>query len=121
MKAWSYSMLTAFETCPHQFYRVRVLKDVVEEQGEAALWGDRVHKALENRVRDQEPLPEWAAQWEVVWLGLQPAEPTPDLPGQAQALRRAAQEPEGPQGQKGHRRRLVGHRAAHQHVPVAVS
>lgn len=64
MKAWSHSMLTAFETCAHQFYRVKVLKDVVEQQGEAALWGDRVHKALETRVRDKTPLPDWAAQWE---------------------------------------------------------
>ena len=59
-------MLTAFETCPHQFYRVRVLKDVREEQNAEALWGDRVHKALENRVRDKDPLPDWAAQWESI-------------------------------------------------------
>lgn len=64
MKAWSYSSLSNFETCPHQYYRLRVKKDIVEEQGEAAAWGDRVHKALENRIRDKDPLPDWAAPWE---------------------------------------------------------
>lgn len=55
--AWSHTALTAFETCPKQFYHVRVAKDVADPPGEAALWGQRVHKALENRVRDKTPLP----------------------------------------------------------------
>ena len=58
MKACSHSMLTAFETCPHQFYRVWVLLVVFEEEGEAALWGDRVHQALAYRVRDKKHMHE---------------------------------------------------------------
>ena len=64
MKAHSYSSLTKFETCPHQFYRVKVVKDVIEPSTEHTEWGTRVHLALEERVRDKKPLPDWAAQWE---------------------------------------------------------
>jgi hypothetical protein len=55
--AWSYTALTAFETCPKQFYHTRVAKDVPNPPGEAALWGQRVHKGLEDRVKDKTPLP----------------------------------------------------------------
>jgi len=64
MKAWSFSSLTAFETCAYQFYRVKVIKNITEKPTEATDWGKRVHAALEERVRDKTPLPEWAAQWE---------------------------------------------------------
>ena len=64
MKAWSYSSLNKFETCPYQYYRVKVVKDVIEPQTEATLWGTQVHLALEERVRDKKPLPVWAGQWE---------------------------------------------------------
>lgn len=66
MKAWSYSSLTKFETCPFQFYRCKVLKDVVEPPTEATEWGTKVHEALEFRVRDKTPLPDWASQWEPI-------------------------------------------------------
>lgn len=55
--AWSYSALSAFETCPRRFYHTRVKKDVEDPPGEAALWGQRVHKHLEDRLRDGTPLP----------------------------------------------------------------
>ena len=45
--AWSFSSLSNFENCPKQFYHTRVAKDVATTQGEAALWGDRVHQYLE--------------------------------------------------------------------------
>lgn len=64
MIAHSYSSLTKFETCPYQYFRVRVAKDVVEPPNEAAEWGTRVHLALEERVRDKKPLPSFAAEWE---------------------------------------------------------
>ena len=55
--AWSYTALTAYETCPRQFYRTRVKKDIVSEMGEEAKWGDMVHKKLEARLKDGTPLP----------------------------------------------------------------
>lgn len=47
---WSYSSLTAFETCPKRFYLTRISKQVKEPQTEATLWGNEVHKALELAV-----------------------------------------------------------------------
>lgn len=57
MKAWSYSALSSFELCPRRHYQTKVSKEVTETEGEALLWGNRVHKALENYLRDNTPLP----------------------------------------------------------------
>jgi predicted RecB family nuclease len=62
--AWTYSQLDKFETCPRQFYHVRVKKDFPEPPTEATIWGERVHKALELRVKEGTPLPEGMTQWE---------------------------------------------------------
>lgn len=53
---WSYSSLGAFETCPRRYYLTRITKQVVEPQTEATLWGNRVHKALEDAVAGTAPL-----------------------------------------------------------------
>lgn len=47
---WSYSSLNAFENCPRRFYLTRISKEVADPPGEAALWGNEVHKALELSV-----------------------------------------------------------------------
>lgn len=62
--AWSYSALTAFETCPKRYYLTKVSKQVVEPQTDATLWGNKVHKALELRLVDNKPLPEAMASYE---------------------------------------------------------
>ena len=62
--AWSYTSLTAFETCPKRYYLTRVSKEVREPQTEATTWGNNVHKALELRVKDKTPLPAGREQWE---------------------------------------------------------
>jgi hypothetical protein len=64
LPAWTFSQLEKFETCPKQFYHVRVAKDIVEPQTEATLWGSKVHTAMEDRIRDGTPLPEGMEQWE---------------------------------------------------------
>lgn len=64
--AWSYSSLTAYETCPHRYHQTRVLKAVVEPQNEAAKHGDDVHKALETSVIKQEPLPAKYSEWQPI-------------------------------------------------------
>ena len=64
LPAWTFSQLEKFETCPKQFYHVRVAKDVIEPQTEATLWGSKVHTAMEDRIRDDTPLPEGMEQWE---------------------------------------------------------
>lgn len=56
-KPWSYSALTAFETCPRRFQLTRVTKQVTEPQTEATIWGNKVHKALELYAKGTQPLP----------------------------------------------------------------
>lgn len=58
-QAVSFSGLKKFEQCPHQFYRTKVKKDIVEDfSGEAAVWGNEVHKALEDYLKWEKPLSE---------------------------------------------------------------
>jgi predicted RecB family nuclease len=64
--AWTYSALEKFETCPRQYYHVRVARDVVEPPTEHTIWGEKVHAALEARVLTQTPLPESMQQWEPI-------------------------------------------------------
>ena len=64
MPAWSFSSLSAFETCPRQYQVMRVLKAVKEPETEAQRWGNEVHKALELRVKDGTPLPDTMQKWE---------------------------------------------------------
>jgi hypothetical protein len=63
--AWSYSSLTAFETCPRRYGLTKVTKEVVEPQTEVLLHGNRVHKALEERITGT-PLPPMYAQYEPI-------------------------------------------------------
>lgn len=62
--AWSFTAISAFETCPRQYKLMRVDKVVKEKQSEAMLWGNTVHKALEERIRDGKPLPKTLAGYE---------------------------------------------------------
>jgi len=62
--AWSYSALGAFNTCPHRYYKTKVEKSIVEPQTEATLWGNRVHKAFEHRIKDGTPFVKELAQYE---------------------------------------------------------
>lgn len=62
--AWSYSALTAFETCPRRYYLTKVTKQVVEPPTEATTWGNSVHKALELRITQRKVLPTGMEHWE---------------------------------------------------------
>lgn len=55
---WSYTALTQFETCPNQYAAQRYWEQTKQEDTEATIWGKRVHKALEDYVRDGVPLAE---------------------------------------------------------------
>ena len=63
--AWSYSSLSAFETCPKRYYLTKVSKQVQEPQTEATIWGNKVHKALELRLAGT-PLPDTMQQFEPI-------------------------------------------------------
>lgn len=61
---WSYSSLTAFETCPKRFELTRLLKKVKEPQTEATLHGNEVHKALELATLGTKALDEKYQQYQ---------------------------------------------------------
>lgn len=56
--AWSYSSITLFDQCPKKYYHLRVVKDIVEPESEAILYGKEAHTAAENFMRDGTPMPE---------------------------------------------------------------
>ena len=56
-KAWSYSALNQFETCPKQYYEEKIAKSVPFRESEAMADGKADHKALELRVVRNKPLP----------------------------------------------------------------
>lgn len=55
---WSYSSIKLFEQCPRKYFHLRVLKDVVEPETEAMLYGTRFHEAAESYIKDGAPLPD---------------------------------------------------------------
>jgi len=56
--SWSYSSLDLYKQCPHKYYRLRVVKDIVEPPTEHLSYGLEVHKAAEEYIRDGKPIPE---------------------------------------------------------------
>lgn len=55
---WSYSGINLFKQCPQKYYRLKVVKDIVEPPQDHLLYGTAVHKAAEEYVRDGTPIPE---------------------------------------------------------------
>jgi len=62
----SYSAIKLYENCPLRYYRQRILKDVVDEGGEASKHGERIHKFLEDRLASDTSLPDEVAHYEPV-------------------------------------------------------
>ena len=63
---WSYSSLSAFETCPRRFKLTRLDKKVVEAQTAATIHGNEVHKALELATKGTQQLPEKYGQYQPI-------------------------------------------------------
>jgi len=60
--SWSYSKLKNYEVCPKRHYHHDVAKDIKDE-GEALLYGNRVHKMFEERLGPKQvPFPKEYAQ-----------------------------------------------------------
>lgn len=64
--SWSFSSLTSFETCAKRYYHIKVAKDVLDVPGDAATWGQQVHKHLEDRALTGTVLPQSLAHLEAV-------------------------------------------------------
>lgn len=71
----SYSSIKLHEQCPKKYYHLRVAKDVKEPQGEAAAYGDWLHKQFELFVRDGKALPDTLKCWAPVLEKFQPLQP----------------------------------------------
>lgn len=54
---WSFSKAKAFDTCPKQFYHVNILKEYPFEETEAMRYGTEFHKACEDYIGKDTPLP----------------------------------------------------------------
>jgi hypothetical protein len=61
---WSYTGLSQFKTCPYQFYRQVVARDIPKADTEALRTGREIHKMLEDRISLGAPLPPAAARFE---------------------------------------------------------
>jgi len=55
---WSYSSINLFKQCPHKYYRLRIVKDIVEPPAEHLNYGLAVHKAAEDYLGKGTPIPE---------------------------------------------------------------
>lgn len=66
--AMSWTKLDMFDQCPFKYNAIHLEKSVVVEfQGEAAEYGDRVHKAAEAFLRLDQPIPEEFEKYREVW------------------------------------------------------
>jgi CRISPR/Cas system-associated exonuclease Cas4 (RecB family) len=53
--AHSFSSIKQYNTCPRQYYEVKVLKKYPRQETEATIWGSKVHLAAEEHIRDGKP------------------------------------------------------------------
>jgi hypothetical protein len=54
---WSYSSIKTFQQCPKKYYHLKVAKDVKDEGSEATIYGQELHKAAEDYIQADTPLP----------------------------------------------------------------
>ena len=56
--AWSHSSLKDFEGCARRYHEVKVLKNYPFQDTEQTRYGKQLHKAAEDYIKDDTPLPE---------------------------------------------------------------
>lgn len=56
---WSFSSIKLFEQCPRKYHHLKILKDHVESETEAMLYGTRFHEAAELYIKNDTPLPQY--------------------------------------------------------------
>ena len=57
MTTWSYSKVNSFKQCPKKYYHMYVKKDVKDTGSVATRYGNLVHKAAEEYIKDGSELP----------------------------------------------------------------
>lgn len=55
---WTYSKIKLFDLCPRKYQALHVTKEVKESESEHLIYGNYVHKACENYVAWDKPIPE---------------------------------------------------------------
>lgn len=75
----SYSSIKLFENCPYRYMRQRVVKDIVDEGGEASINGERIHKFLEDRLKENLELPQEVAHYEPLCKAVEQISSTGEL------------------------------------------
>jgi len=56
--AHSFSAIKLYENCPKRYYHQRVTKEIQDKGGEASKYGERIHEALEARLKGANLTPE---------------------------------------------------------------
>lgn len=64
----SHSGINTFRTCPRQFQHVYILKDVERTTCDAAVWGVKIHKQLEDFLQDNIPVVDDMAKRELPYI-----------------------------------------------------
>lgn len=67
----SYSSIKMYENCPRRYLYQRINKEVVDTGSDATMYGQRIHKDLENRLLHGHPLPQETSKHEQVCQTLQ--------------------------------------------------
>lgn len=62
----SYSALKLYDNCPKNYFHQRVEKSVKDGGNAVTAYGERVHKALEDRLGKSEPLPQETRKYEAL-------------------------------------------------------
>jgi len=57
MVTWSYSSIKTFDQCPKKYYHLKIARDVKDQGSEASIYGQDVHKAAEDHVKSDVPIP----------------------------------------------------------------
>jgi hypothetical protein len=83
--SWTFSKLDNFETCAKKYYAYSVAKSVADTDTENIDWGNKVHDALRDALKENKPLPDIMAPFKV-WVDRVKAVPGDLLVEQKYAL-----------------------------------
>ena len=75
----SYSSLKMYENCPKRYYHQRITKEVSDSGSEATRYGERVHKALEERLLGDNELSQETIQYEALCRSIARMKEHPDF------------------------------------------
>ena len=75
----SYSSLKMYENCPKRYYHQKITKEVSDSGSDATRYGERVHKALEERLTNDNELSQETIQYEKLCTAISDMKNHPDF------------------------------------------